>query len=267
MKDVFVGIDVACARAKRLPICFSAKDGRRLVPLEIAADVSKGMPRGLGNAEVRQRLAFRAAAAALSDTIDSICREMGWRIVRIAIDAPAAPPLNGTRISEQALSRCGLSVFRTPDNAGWKQLREECEQHLKGGGPLNRLPHANKIWMQYGFEIFQALRAANHTEVLEVYPYSIVQEIARGCPHKTTYEGYQMQLKAISERVGWSSADLERQLQLTVPGSKHDRLDAFMSSWVASLPASQRRAYGSLSDPSDQIWVPIERNSRGSRSE
>ena len=40
------------------------------------------------------------------------------------------------------------------------------------------MPHANKIWMLYGFAIFKAVRANRH-EVIEVYPYAIVRALLR----------------------------------------------------------------------------------------
>jgi hypothetical protein len=39
-------------------------------------------------------------------------------------------------------------------------------------------------------------------------------------------------------------------------GTNHDRLDAFMAAWVASLPKRRRRAIGNEDDPDDAIWVP-----------
>jgi hypothetical protein len=41
-------------------------------------------------------------------------------------------------------------------------------------------------------------------------------------------------------------------------GTNHDRLDAFMAAWVASMDRMQRRAHGIETDPNDAAWVPID---------
>ncbi len=62
---------------------------------------------------------------------------------------------------------------------------------------------------------------------------------------------------AVAARTGWSPLELESKLNEAVPGSRHDRLDAFMAAWVASLPRDQRRAIGDADQPDDAIWVPL----------
>jgi hypothetical protein len=76
------------------------------------------------------------------------------------------------------------------------------------------------------------------------------------CPHKTTPDGYKRQLTAVAKATGWSPDNLEVKLRQSVRGAKHDKLDAFMAAWVASLDNSRRRAYGDEADPNDAIWVP-----------
>jgi hypothetical protein len=49
---VFVGIDVACAKRKRLPVCFAVLEGGRPEPIAIRVELSNQMPSGLGNIEV-----------------------------------------------------------------------------------------------------------------------------------------------------------------------------------------------------------------------
>jgi predicted nuclease with RNAse H fold len=110
--------------------------------------------------------------------------------------------------------------------------------------------------MLYGFEIFKALRARCTSEVIEVYPYAIVHALLRKCPHKSTPDGYRRQVEALANETGWSWDDLKRALGRAVPGTKHDKLDAFMAAWVASLAPQRRRAYGNEKDPDDAIWVP-----------
>jgi hypothetical protein len=49
--------------------------------------------------------------------------------LRIAVDAPTAPPATGSRASEKELGRLGLSSFRTPAVSAWVGIREKCANH------------------------------------------------------------------------------------------------------------------------------------------
>lgn len=178
-----------------------------------------------------------------------------WNVERVAVDAPAAPPTANSRASEDELGRLGLSSFRTPAASAWDGIKQKCVEHLGSGGSTATLPHANKIWMLFGFELFSSLRASLGIEVIEVYPFAIVRASLSACEHKSTEQGYRNQLVAVAARTGWRPQDLEAKLRATVPGSRHDRLDAFMAAWVAALPREQRRAIGDAEHPDDAIWV------------
>jgi Protein of unknown function (DUF429) len=129
---------------------------------------------------------------------------------------------------------------------------------LDHGGKAANLPNANKIWMLFGFELFAALRSGLKAEVIEVYPAAIVRfALLPACEHKSTEKGYQSQLDAVAARTGWEPQNLEAKLKETVYGSRHDRLDAFMAAWVASLPPERRRAFGDGRQLDDSIWVPL----------
>lgn len=254
--SVYVGIDVACAVGKRLPICVASAD-HALMPLTIPKDLAGLVPRGKGNKEIAEAAPFQQAAREVGSAIVRIETDLGWHIERIAIDAPAAPPATGSRASEAELGRSGLSSFRTPTASAWAGLCRQCADHLDLGGGAATLPHANKIWMLFGFELFACLRSHLKAEVIEVYPFAIVRELLPTCEHKSTEKGYQDQLAAVAVRTGWEPQELEKKLKATVPGSRHDRLDAFMAAWVASLPPERRRAFGDPQQPDDAIWVPL----------
>jgi hypothetical protein len=149
---VYIGIDVACAVNKRLPICFVSA-GPVLTPLAIPKQFASLIPRGAGNREISARVPFRSDAEAVANAVRSIAHTMEWEIDRIAIDAPAAPPATGSRSSEIQLSDRGLSSFRTPAASAWPTIQEKCTDHLRRGGRAANLPHANMIWMLYGFEL------------------------------------------------------------------------------------------------------------------
>ena len=253
--SVFIGIDVACAVGKRLPLCVVAAD-YPLMPLTIPKHLAGLIPRGVGNREIIAAAPFEESARGVASAIARIRDEMGWKVERIAVDAPAAPPAKGSRASEDELGRLGLSSFRTPVATAWAGIREKCIDHLSFGGTAATLPHANKIWMLFGFRLFALLKDELHAEVIEVYPFAIVRALLPACEHKSTEQGYRDQLFAVSARTGWEPQALEAKLKATVPGSRHDRLDAFMAAWVASLLPEERRAFGDARQPDDAIWVP-----------
>lgn len=256
LSSVYVGIDVACAVGKRLPICVVSAS-HPVMPLAIPQQLAGLIPRGVGNKEIAAAMPFHEAARGVVRTMNCIMDEMGWKIERIAVDAPAAPPESGTRASEDELARLGLSAFRTPAASAWTPIREKCANHLGLGGTPATLPYANKIWMLFGFELFTCLRSGLRAEVIEVYPFAIIRALLPVCEHKSTEQGYRDQLVAVAARTGWEPQNLEARLKVTVPGSRHDRLDAFMAAWVASLPPERRRALGDAQRPDDAIWVPL----------
>ena len=255
LSSVYIGIDVACGAGKRLPLCFVSA-GRQVMPLTIPPHLAAAIPRGAGNIEIATAVPFRQAACDVVAAVGRIVHEMGWRVERTAIDAPAAAAAIGSRASENALGRAGLACFRTPAVSEWAGIRARCAEHLRAGRSAATLPNANKIWMLFGFELFAALRSCLQAEAIEVYPFAVVRALLPRCQHKSTEQGYQDQLCAVAARTGWEPLVLEARLKATVPGSRHDRLDAFMAAWVASLPADRRRAFGDARRPDDAIWVP-----------
>ena len=75
---VYFGIDVACARGKRLPICVAT--GRHpLIPLMIPKHLAGLIPRGVGNKEITATAPFREAARGVVKAIHRIVIEMDGR--------------------------------------------------------------------------------------------------------------------------------------------------------------------------------------------
>ncbi len=238
-------------------MCFvSASQPGALLPLIVPRPLLGLVPRGPGNAAVLEAEPFGNRARETVRGIGTICCSMGWYLERIGIDAPAAAPSPGPRQSEVALGRVGLQAFQTPSMGDWPSILTSCRGHLQGGGRLAYLPHANKIWMLFGFKLFAACRSELGTEVLEVYPHAIARRLAPNCLHKSSEAGYQTQLTAVAGATCWSPRDLENRLREAVSGSRHDRLDAFMAAFVASLTKNKRQANGNIHDHYDAIWVP-----------
>ena len=109
--STYVGIDVACAKGKRVPLCFVNYQGNQLVPQPITAELRRRIPKGLGNVEIKSEHPFRLSADALASALVEIAAERDWNIRCVAIDAPAAPPEQGTRSCERELSKAGISCF------------------------------------------------------------------------------------------------------------------------------------------------------------
>ena len=256
--EVYVGIDVACSKSKRLPICFVRKnEPHGLEVLEIPPDLRNQIPRGSGNIAISEKEPFVSLAREAASTIAAIALRQGWKIQRVSIDAPAGPSKADSRGSEKALLARGVSSFLTPTIVKWEEIKRVCKTHLLEGGAISRIPYANKIWMLYGFELFKAL-GENDIETIETYPQAVIAGLDARCPHKSTPEGYRRQLSLVSQQTGWADFQLlERQLKLHATGGKTDRLDAYISAWVASLEADKRFAFGDQSNAHDSIWVPL----------
>jgi hypothetical protein len=160
MEDVYVGIDVACAKAKRLPVVVCRRRNDVLEPLNLRHSRTKP-PKGEGNARVLDTGAVDAFAVATSDYLEAIEGEFDVRIRRVAIDAPSDPrsPCLSRRRAELALDRKGISCIGTPDEKQFASVVVRASEHLARGGSQAELPGANQLWMLIGFSLFRILRA------------------------------------------------------------------------------------------------------------
>ena len=227
------------------------------MPLAIPKHLGAAIPRGVGNREITAVAPFQEAALGVAGSINRVAVEMGWHVERAAVDAPAAPPAANSRASEDELGRLGLSSFRTPAASAWDGIKQKCVEHLGSGGSTATLPHANKIWMLFGFELFSSLRAGlrdrGHRGISVCYRPGIAIRL------RAQVDGAGLSGSARRGRRPHrvETAGSRSQATATVPGSRHDRLDAFMAAWVATLPREQRRAIGDARQPDDAIWVPL----------
>jgi hypothetical protein len=114
------------------------------------------------------------------------------------------------------------------------------------------MPHANQLWMLVGFELFRQLREI--WDCLEVFPQATVARINASSKHKSKREGLRTQLRAVAQLTGWPQPPAPAGLFNLGYGSLHDKLDAYLSAWVAALQESERVPIGE--PPSDVIWVP-----------
>jgi hypothetical protein len=255
--QAFCGIDVACAKRKALPIAVAIREGSafRTLPLRTQGPPP---PRGMGNRLALDESWCSSFAQQTLDYLAAVENQFAVEIVEVAIDAPRTPS-NGTRRSaELAMDRIGVSCIPTPSAQRFVEVREKVSSFLNAGGIESRLPHANQLWMLVGFALFRGL--SSRYNCIEVFPNAIVHAIAPGCAHKTTQHGFDNQLNAFASAARW---DL-RGLSDASHGAPHDRLDAVMSSWIASLPPCDRIAHGD--GAFDTIWSvrasPMSSNTR-----
>jgi hypothetical protein len=251
----YAGIDVAIARHKRLPLSLAVIDQGRLIPLPLRRFKGLAPPRGGGNAWVLDPAAVRGFAEETAAYIDQVCTLEGLAIARIGIDAPRdfCPPSLPIRPCEAALFAAGISCFVTPSRARFEEILTQATEHMQTGGSIARLPHANRLWMLAGFELFRTLEQL--AECREVFPQAAVRALGAGGIHKTRREGLEAQARAVARATGWPPPDmgLDALAQIAY-GSAHDRLDAYLSAWVASLVVSALTAYGA--PPNDVIRAP-----------
>jgi hypothetical protein len=255
--DLFVGIDVAFAKKKRLPMCVlrSGANNLEIVPMR---KCFRPPPAGKGNAAALDDDIRIHYAAEVRAWLTDLEQEIGGKIRRIAIDAPRCfcSKKQARRAAERKMDELKISVFTTPTKAQFDEIKGRARDHLASGGAESRIPHANQIWMLIGFELFKVLDP--QFECIEVYPQATVRILDAGHYRKSSHAGHRSQIIVLSDRLNTSYDELSKQVPQVGYGSKHDKLDALMSAWVASLGAHERIPLGD--PPNDVIWIPRTRS-------
>ena len=90
MTDAFIGIDLAIAKKKRLPVCICTWQDGRLVP-EALRKLPIKPPRGNGNAAVLNDSLVSEFTKRSAEYIVDACELLSLIPRRIAIDAPSGP--------------------------------------------------------------------------------------------------------------------------------------------------------------------------------
>jgi hypothetical protein len=253
-RDAFVGIDVAFAKNKVLPVSVCVKpEGRPLDILPLRVSFEKP-PAGRGNVLALDQPVRRQFAEAVLAWVEKLERDKRLNVRRIAIDAPSdyCRDASGRRAAERSLDESGISCFATPTEEEFEAKVQASRKFLADGGKPSGLPNANQLWMLVGFELFRTLR--RRYECSETYPQAVVHQLKCASQHKSTEKGLQSQIVEAAKMLGLSPTDMRAKLLTMGFGSTHDRLDAFLSAWVASLDEKDRKAFGT--PPDDVIWVP-----------
>ena len=253
--DVFIGIDVACAKRKYLPLVICGIEGERLVPFPLANHPIKP-PRGSGNALTLHDKVNQAFANDVANYIEMVCDAFHLNPVRIGIDSPLKPRDNrlNRRLAEQALDKAGISCYTTPSTDDFQKIKAKGVAHLQADKPKQNLPHAHQIFMLLGFALNE--RLSKVAECIEVYPHATVKQLGVADIHKSKGNQAELQLSAMSHYTGWPKTDDDwSQADNMCLGPMHDRVDAYSAAWMASLPEQERICFG---DPEkgDAIWIP-----------
>ncbi|WP_100656993.1 DUF429 domain-containing protein [Alteromonas flava] len=253
--DVFIGIDVACAKGKYLPLVICSKENGRLIPLPLANYQIKP-PRGLGNTLTLYDKMNQEFANDVANYIETVCATFYLNPVCIGIDSPLRPRDNHLkrRLAEQALDRAGISCYTTPSADDFEAIKAKGIAHIKASKPIQNLPHAHQIFMLLGFSLND--RLSKLAECIEAYPHATVKQLGVGDIHKNKGNQAELQLSAMSHYTGWPrNNDDWVQAGKMCLGPMHDRVDAYSAAWVASLPEQERICFG---DPEkgDAIWIP-----------
>jgi len=158
MTDAYIGIDLAIAKGKYLPIVISTVVDGRISPLLLQSLPFKP-PKGYGNPMVIDDHLIKTYAKACKTYIEQVSRVLNLNIKRIAIDAPSSPTREGfsRRVCEQVLDTLNISCFSTPTESKFKLIKQKVAEHLSSGAPSNKIPSPMQLWMIVGFEFFRVL--------------------------------------------------------------------------------------------------------------
>lgn len=255
----FVGIDVACAKGKRLPVVVGAWSGSQFSPLPLS-DLDIRPPRSAGNLRATNdswRSTFAQEVASYLDAVEAAFRVS---IRRIAIDAPSAYRTERALIreSERALGDASISFFKTPTAELFTEILSKVQKHIDDGKSQATLPHANQLWMLVGFSLYEVLGA--RWECIEVYPQATVRAlqaagVLSGDSLHKSHGGVPLeQLRANSLFSRWPPMPNRENLRRAAVAPVHDAVDAYLAAFTAALDLEQRRWYGT--PPHDAIWVP-----------
>jgi len=252
IQAAYAGIDVAFAKRKPLPlsVCFLA--GGKLMPLPLKGRLPP--PRGKGNAAILEKGVVATFATGVRAFLAAIEERHHVKIARVAIDAPMDFRREDIprRAADAAMDARGISCFTTPSESDFETIKAKAKAHLAAGLPVSRLPHANQLWMLAGFALFRELSQAY--DCIEVYPQAIARSLGCSGRHKSKQQGFEEQLGAVAKATGWETHALHQAISRQGYGSRHDKLDAYMAAWVASL--TQRKTVACGEPPDDVIWLP-----------
>ena len=123
-RDLYVGIDLAIAKNKRLPVCVAENKLGRFDVLPLRKEIDPSLfPKGSGNRAFLSKSVRGQFVEATIRLFVEIEAKFSGRIRVIAIDAPRAPANNSDgRECERELNRRNWSCFSTPTASKFCQI-------------------------------------------------------------------------------------------------------------------------------------------------
>lgn len=224
LEPAFVGIDVAIAKQKRLPVCIAVKRDGQLLPLPLGKLGSLRPPLGMGNRNVVNRRTTRQFASNAVRYVKAVAQGQRLRIARIAIDAPSdfCSPHLERREAESALAQAGIRFFVTPTAEQFESIKRKALTHIEQGLPNACIPHSNQLWMLAGFELFKQF--SEIAECRETFPQAVVHQLNVADKYKGTSEGLERQLQAVCSQTGWAPGTRGQPMLNEIAfGSRHDK--------------------------------------------
>ena len=139
-REAYVGIDVAFAKRKLLPVAVCIKTDVPLEILPLRANFDKP-PAGRGNVRALEEQARRQFAEEVLVWLRKLEEDEHLNLKRIAIDAPSDYCRNraGRRAAEASLDAEGISCFTTPSEDAFRLIIEKCRKFLADGGKPSRM--------------------------------------------------------------------------------------------------------------------------------
>ena len=150
MTQTYLGIDVAFAKSKRLPLCFCQRTPVGLRPIPIKSPDLPKPPAGRGNRVALDPEIVREYAESVLIYLAEIQSTLGLSIQTIALDCPSTPKAENLdrREAEIQMDRLRISCFATPSETEFEQIRSKAVRHLEDGErkPGCRTPIRSGCW-------------------------------------------------------------------------------------------------------------------------
>src|SRR4051812_20540431 len=110
MRPAYIGIDLAIAKEKFLPIVVCTWEDGRFIPLPLRR-LGLRPPQGMGNAATLNQAVVGWFVREARNYVARTCQQLGLAPTRIGIDAPSSPRRSelARRHAEVALDRAGIS--------------------------------------------------------------------------------------------------------------------------------------------------------------
>lgn len=133
--EAYVGIDLAFAKRKPLPVVVCVHRNGRLEPLLLRTADAPLPPRGQGNVKTLDSAVLAGFAEETVQYLRAVENHCGVSIVRVGIDAPSDPRPDDVarREAERVLDGHRIHCFTTPGVQQFQMIRSKVETHLAEG--------------------------------------------------------------------------------------------------------------------------------------